>query len=52
MLQVRLFIAVVFEFGIFTSASNYLSAENLERVYDIQKLVTTNWCKQLIDHTL
>jgi hypothetical protein len=50
MLQVRLYIAAVFEFGIFTSASNYLSAENLGHVYDIQERVTTDWCKKLIDH--
>ncbi|WVZ73159.1 hypothetical protein U9M48_021503 [Paspalum notatum var. saurae] len=50
MLQVRLYIAAVFEFGIFTSSSNYLSAENLGHVYDIQELVKTDWCKKLIDH--
>jgi hypothetical protein len=50
MLQVRFFIAAVFEFGIFTSASHYLSAENLGHVCDIKKLVTTDWCKALIAH--
>jgi len=49
-LQVRLFIVVVFNHAIFTTATNYLSAKNLTTVSDIKKLVTTNWCEKLIAH--
>lgn len=50
MLQARLFIAAVFEFGFFTSSSLYLSAKSLGAVSDIQKLVKTDWCEKLIAH--
>ena len=52
MLQARLFIAAIFEFGFFASSSLYLSAKSLEVVSDIKKLVETDWCERLVAHMM
>lgn len=50
MLQVKLFIGVVFNFAIFTTTSLYFTAESMRAVSEINKLVKTNWCEKLIAH--
>nr|CAE03624.2 OSJNBb0003B01.15 [Oryza sativa Japonica Group] len=50
MLQVKLFIGVVFNFAIFTTTSLYFTAESMTAVSEINKLVKTNWCEKLIAH--
>lgn len=52
MLQARIFIAAVFNFAIFTTSSNYFTPENMATVSNIKNLVTTDWCRELLDHMM
>lgn len=52
MLQARIFIAAVFNFAMFTTSSNYFTPENMAAVSNIKKLVTTDWCRKLLNHMM
>lgn len=49
-MEVRLFLAALFQYSYFTTTSLYISKKALEDVVDLKEIATKDWCKLLLEH--